>query len=67
MPWSRKEVKFLFSKGSPLSPEQKNKMKAELHANPSLGHKKKGSAAMKRGPKPQTESYIAGRKAPRSG
>lgn len=24
-------------------------MKSELHANPSLGHKKKGSAALKKG------------------
>ena len=50
MPWSRREVKFLESSGSTLSSEQKDKMNAELHANPSMGHQKKGSAAMKRGP-----------------
>jgi hypothetical protein len=48
MPWTRKEVRFLLSKGSTLSEEQKNKMKAELHADPSLGHKKKGTDEMKR-------------------
>jgi len=49
MPWTRKQVKKLLSSGSPLSSAQKAKMKRELHANPSMGHKKKGSAAMKRG------------------
>lgn len=48
MPWTRKQVKLLLSKASPLSPEQKDKMKAELHADPSMGHKRKGSAALKR-------------------
>ncbi len=48
MPWTRRQVRKLLSSGSPLTPEQKAKMKAELHANPSLGHKRKGSAAMKR-------------------
>lgn len=48
MPWTRKQVKYLFSSGSPLTGEQKNKMHAELHANPSLGHKKKGSSQMAR-------------------
>ena len=48
MPWTRREVKFLLSKGSPLSGAQKQKMKDELHANPRMGHAKKGSAALKR-------------------
>ena len=48
MPYTRREVKFLFSNDSPLSPAQKDKMKSELHANPALGHQKKGSVAMKR-------------------
>lgn len=43
MPWTRKQVKFLFSSGSPLSKEQKGKMESELHANPAMGHKKKGT------------------------
>ncbi len=48
MPWTRKQVKKLLSDGSPLSAEQKKKMQDELHANPSLGHARKGSAALKR-------------------
>jgi hypothetical protein len=43
MPWTRQQVKFLLSKGSPLSGGQKEKMKGELHENPSMGHKKKGN------------------------
>ena len=49
MPWTRKQVKLLLSNGSPLSPEQKDKMKSELHANPKMGHAKKGSKALQRG------------------
>lgn len=49
MPWTRKQVKYLMSSGSPLSKGQKSKMVGELHANPSMGHKKKGSSALKRG------------------
>lgn len=41
MPWTRLQTKYLLSDGSPLSAEQKAKMKAELHANPGMGHKKK--------------------------
>lgn len=48
MPYTRKEVKFLFSSGSPLSGAQKEKMHRELHENPALGHQRRGSAAMKR-------------------
>jgi hypothetical protein len=48
MPWTRKQVKKLLSNGSPLSEAQKTKMKRELHANPLMGHKKKGSAALKK-------------------
>jgi hypothetical protein len=62
VPWTRKEVKFLFSSGSPLSAAQKDKMHAELHANPKMGHQKKGSRAMKRG-KRDTNAYVAGRRA----
>ena len=51
MPWTLKETRFLFSKGSPLSQAQKAKMAQELHDNPSLGRKRKGSKAMKRGPR----------------
>ena len=49
MPWTRKQVKLLLSKGSPLSAEQQDKMKAELHSNPKMGHARKGSKALKRG------------------
>ena len=41
MPWTRQQVKYLLSKGSPLSSGQKKKMKGELHRNPSMGRKKK--------------------------
>lgn len=47
MPWTRQQVKYLESSGSPLSAAQKDKMNAELHANPAMGHMKKGSSAMK--------------------
>jgi hypothetical protein len=36
-------VKYLLSSGSPLSSAQKDKMKTELHADPAMGHAKKGS------------------------
>ena len=42
MPWTRKQVKYLLSSGSPLSGAQKGKMQGELHANPAMGHEKKG-------------------------
>ena len=48
MPWTRRQVKYLLSSGSPLSGEQKSKMVGELHANPGLGHAKKGSSVLKR-------------------
>lgn len=47
MPWTRKQVRLLLSKASPLSAAQQDKMKAELHADPSMGHAKKGSKALK--------------------
>ena len=46
MPWTRKQVKLLLSDASPLTPEQMAKMKRELHANPKLGHARKGSAEL---------------------
>ena len=48
MPWTRRQVRYLESSGSPLTAAQKSKMNSELHADPSLGHKQKGSAAMKK-------------------
>lgn len=48
MPWTRKQVKYLLSSGSPLSSEQRAKMKSELHADPAMGHKKKGSPDLSR-------------------
>lgn len=42
MPWTREQVEYLLSKYSPLKPEQKQSMESELHANPALGHYKKG-------------------------
>lgn len=44
MPWTRRQVKYLLSSGSPLSGQQKTKMKGELHANPTMGHKRKGAS-----------------------
>ena len=41
-PWTRKQVRKLLSKGSPLTAAQKDSMKAELHENPAMGHKRKG-------------------------
>ena len=43
MLWRPKQVKYLLSKRSPLSSKQEAKMKRELHANPKMGHKRKGS------------------------
>lgn len=43
MPWTRKEVKYLLSSGSPLTAKQTGKMKSELHANPEMGHMRKHS------------------------
>jgi len=48
MPWTQQQTKFLLSGGSPLSTLQRAKMTAELHANPEMGHAKKGSSALKR-------------------
>lgn len=48
MPWTRRQVKYLLSKVSPLSSGQKSKMVGELHENPSLGHARKGSAELKK-------------------
>lgn len=48
MPWTRKQVKKLLSSGSPLNSGQKAKMKSELHADPAMGHAKKGSEALKK-------------------
>jgi hypothetical protein len=48
MPWTRQQVKYLLSSVSPLSSQQQTKMKGELHANPEMGHKEKGSAALKK-------------------
>lgn len=48
MPWTRKQVKFLLSKGSPLTGEQREKMLGELHDNPAMGHAKKQSEEPKR-------------------
>jgi len=48
MPWTRKQVKLFFSKGSPLNSQQQAKFEAELHANPGMGHARKGSKALSR-------------------
>jgi hypothetical protein len=48
MPWTRKQVKLLLSKYSPLTAPQKTKMVDELHANPAMGHARKGSKELKK-------------------
>lgn len=48
MPWTPRQVRYLESNGTPLTAAQKDKMNSELHADPSLGHKKKGSDDMKK-------------------
>jgi hypothetical protein len=59
MPWTRKQVRYLLSKVSPLSGGQKKKMVGELHANPAMGHKKKGSSALKKSPHSMKMSDVA--------
>ena len=48
MPWTKKQVRLLESSASPLTSAQKAKMNRELHANPAMGHAKKGSKALKK-------------------
>lgn len=43
MPWTKKQVRYLLSGSSPLSDSEKANMKKELHENPEMGHKPKGS------------------------
>lgn len=52
MPYTRKQVKLFLSDSSPLTGDQQEQLKQELHTNPSFGHAKKGSAALKRPRKP---------------
>lgn len=44
MPYTRRQVRYLLSSVSPLSDEQKTKLKSELHKDPDLGHAKKGAS-----------------------
>lgn len=48
MPWTRRQVKFLLSKGTPLNAGQREKMLGELHEDSAMGHKRKGSKALKK-------------------
>jgi hypothetical protein len=48
MPWTPAQVRLLLSKHSPLKPAQQEKMKAELHADPAMGHARKGSEELKK-------------------
>ena len=48
MPWTRKQVKYLLSSGSPLNISERSKMIAELHANPAMGHKRKGAPSKRK-------------------
>jgi hypothetical protein len=49
MPWTPRQKRYLLSSGSPLTGAQKESMKAELHADPSMGHMKKGTPHVDRG------------------
>jgi hypothetical protein len=44
MPWTNRQFRYLMSDSSPLSAAQKEKDKAEAHADPSMVHMKKKSA-----------------------
>jgi hypothetical protein len=46
MPWTNRQFRFLMSKGSPLTEAQKDKDKAEAHANPAMIHMRKGSSRL---------------------
>jgi hypothetical protein len=46
MPWTNRQFRFLMSKGSPLTPAEKEKDKAEAHENPAMIHMRKGSSRM---------------------
>lgn len=48
MPWTRRQVRYLLSKVSPLKPTQKTKMISELHQDPPMGHARKGSQELKK-------------------
>jgi hypothetical protein len=49
MPWTRQQVKFLLDKKvSPLTSTQRSKMVGELHADPKMGHVRKGSKELKK-------------------
>jgi hypothetical protein len=45
MPWTEQQTRFLLSDGSSLSAEKKDEVRQELHADPSIGHRKPGPAA----------------------
>jgi hypothetical protein len=49
MPWTRRQVRYLLSKGSPLTGSEKEKMKGELHENPGMGHMAKRNPEGKKG------------------
>ena len=48
MPYTLRQARYLFSKGSPLTAEQKAKMADEIRADPSIERNRKGSPQMKR-------------------
>lgn len=63
MPWTARETRFLLSSGSPLSAVQKENMKSELHANPAMGHARRGSAALKKKKSRMAEAFARARHA----
>lgn len=46
MPWTPRQTRYLLSKGSPLTSDQRTKMLGELHRDPSLAHAQKKSTSL---------------------
>jgi hypothetical protein len=63
MPWTRQQVKYLLSKGSPLTDKQQTKMKGELHSDPAMGHFHKGDSRNEEAAQ-NAHAYSEGRKRP---
>jgi len=45
MPYTQQQVRLFMSDASPLNAVEKEKVRGELHADPSMGHKKPGPEA----------------------
>ena len=45
MPWTQQQTRYLLSDASPVNAVEKEKIKSELHSDPSMGHKAPGPEA----------------------